>query len=250
MRIFFIVVNARLYFFSTRIWLHIYYCRMASPVFVWPLHLLGGVYADLHAGRPLSRGFEMMHTNLEEDGVRGDKVTLYFDFESPLGPNGRINVTATGGRFVGVAEAERSAVQSMVEAIRREDHVFPADYNYVVIVEKRALYDAMKSALMNFRASYVAMEFSLRKSHAGIVSLCRKVSSWLGRGHVPIGVQETIAVSAFHASMADVAIDVDHDLAHVAALVDMIINRDAEPEERRHLDQTMPMPMVNTFRDF
>jgi hypothetical protein len=218
---------------------------MGTPVFVWPLHLLGGVFADLHAGLPLSSGFEMMHTNLEVDGVRGDQITLFFDFGSPLGPNGRINIAAAGGRFPGAAEAERSAVAAMVQALRTQRQLFATDYNYVAISEKRALYNAMKTSLDGFLGAYGDMERSLKGAHCDLVALCSDVSDWLARRHPATPISETVVVHAFHASLNLQATDVAHDVAHASELVDIMIQRDAVPQEQRRFDETVPNPTVS-----
>lgn len=74
----------------------VYVFRMATPVYLWPMYLLGGVYADLHGGNIMRSGFQRQQVSVSNQGRRLEQVTYKFNFETPLVDGGRIQMDVSG----------------------------------------------------------------------------------------------------------------------------------------------------------
>lgn len=222
-------------------------CRMPPLVFVSPLTLAGGLYADLHGVNAITKPMEMMHATLDNNGQMTHQVTLILDFETPLVPEGRIRIDAAGGQFTGGAESEREAVAAFFEAVRTQHHIFPADFNYVVISEKMALFNSMRESLISFCTNYNELQQCVTDCRSGIVQLCGDVSAWLGLRHNTVTLSERSTVSAFHATLKMQSHIVGEDVRHAYQLVQLLNHRGVIPDGQVRLDATVPMPMVNVI---
>lgn len=223
---------------------------MATPLFVWPMYLVGGVFADLHAGNEVNSAFEIMYTSVAEDGTIGTRLTIFFQLDSPLSATGRVNIAASGGRYPGAAEAERSAALALIEALRLDHAIFPADYSYIRIAEKRQLYNAMRSALTDFHQQYQKLAENASLAQSAMMALTTDLSAWLGRTHPGANLGDIVAVSCLHSSISIAASELSDDISHGGLIVDMLMRRDVEPDGQQRLDLTMPMPMVSFMFDF
>lgn len=126
---------------------------------------------------------------------------------------GRITLGACGRWCEGAVEAERSCMLAMLQAIRSQYNLFPADFNYVAISEKRGLFNAMKNAFDPCHAEFVEMSNILKERHSELSMLCDFASVWIGDHHHPFVEMEDIRVaSEFQACMSVEAAKLYNDL--------------------------------------
>lgn len=83
---------------------------MDSFVIVWPLEIIGSLYADLVQGVATREGFMMKELRRWEN-------LIVFKFTSSLSSSGCISLEVTGERKQPF-EAETSAVTALIEALR------------------------------------------------------------------------------------------------------------------------------------
>jgi hypothetical protein len=76
----------------------------------------------------------------------------------PRSSTGCINLAVSGDHYAGGGDAEHSTAVAMVETLRTEYGIFPTDYNYVLISEKRVMYQAMRICLRFFCSKYDEMD--------------------------------------------------------------------------------------------
>lgn len=215
-----------------------------SAVFVWPLHLLVALYADLVSGQENQRGFSIKHTAQGEDGERGDRLTIKFNCKSPL-LNGRlVRLQVSGERAVGNFDAERTAALAMFKALRRRYRIFSADYSYGVIAEKRALFTLMTEKLRDCIRTYYDLDEAIGGMHESVVQLSTYVSTWLTSNHQSAPTSTMELVRPISVWLNSYASALDKDRKATSNVVSALAAREESPESLVRLDQTAPMPMV------
>lgn len=97
---------------------------MGSAVYVWPLHMLGGLYADLQAGNVTKGTFDFDIIRASGNGEVDEKMAICLDVRSSLSSNGRISILVAGECFSPGSEVAQSTVLAVFEALRTDYGIF------------------------------------------------------------------------------------------------------------------------------
>jgi len=219
---------------------------MESAVFVWPMHILTALYGDLVGGHGRRRGFMIEHNKVVENGEEGDRLTVKINCRTSLVPSGRIHLEVSGESRRGF-DADRTTILAVVEALRMQYSIFPADYSYGVIAEKRGLYNAMGGALQGFIKTYFEMEEADAGYHSSMLDLTRALSTWLTSSHAGARVDTIAAVGAMQVWATNCAAAIDIERTATRNVVSMVSARESPPAGLARLDRTAPMPMVTFY---
>lgn len=208
---------------------------------------MSGIHADLHGDSPVNDQYDLMHGKIKNQDLDGFKASVLFDFPSTLVPVGRIAIAAAGRWFEGDVEAEHSCMLTMIEAVHTQFNLFPADFSYMAISEKRALFNAMMNAIEPCRADFVQMSIMMKECYTQLSMLCDLVSVWIGDHHPLVDIPDIRAVVEFQTCMSKQAKRLYDDVQHAGRLSDIIVLRNVAPERQARLDAGVPMPMVSIF---
>ncbi|CAD6228292.1 unnamed protein product [Miscanthus lutarioriparius] len=217
-------------------------CRMESAVFVWPMHILTALYRDLVGRGRRGHGFMIEHNKLVENDGELDKLKVKIHCRTTLVPGVRIDLEVSGESRRGF-DADCTAIIAVVEALRMQYGIFPADYSYAVIAEKRGIFNEMGAALEGFINAYFEMDDSIAGYHSSIINLTGALSNWLTNSHTTARVYTKAAVRAMNVWATKCASAIMKERTVTTNVVSMLSAKEPPPASLVRMDRTAPMPM-------
>lgn len=180
-----------------------------------------------------------------ENQEPGDKLTIKFNFASPLTQSGRICLEASGKRVSGF-EAERTALLSMLEKLRTEYGILNADYSYVVVARKRVLFEAMRNATTSLSRAYCMVDEAVVCSSIAVHKCATALTDWLSLHEHHLDRSTITAVSSFHEWAISSISSLSAAANGTSSVVRAMMERELGPEPMVRMFETSPMPMVCT----
>lgn len=215
---------------------------MDTSVFIWPVHILTSLYGDLVGGPERGRGFIIEHNEIVENGEVWDRLTVKIHCRTALVPRGRIDLEVLGENARGF-ETDCTTILAIVEALRTDYGIFPADFSYAVIAEKRGLFNAMQGALQEIVQAYFKMDEAIAGYNDSMSNFKNALSSWLNANHEGARVYTVAAVRTMTVWATNSAA-VNKGKTVAANTVSTLSATRSNPPGLRRLDRTAPMPMV------
>lgn len=213
---------------------------------VLPIDMMCALQADLVAGRTTTDRFELLCRPIGDNGEGGDQITLRFNCPSALTSTGRICLEATGTPARGF-ESERSALINMVEKLRAEYGIINADYSYVVIANKRVLYEAMRNATADLSNAYYKMDHAIDEYCFAVQKCASSLSSWLTKMEQGTNIANMASVESIQSWTATNEESLQAGKNSTSRLVAMVMEREVGPASMARMFATSPMPMVCTL---
>lgn len=153
-----------------------------TGISVYPLHILGSLCADLAGGPEKGTGATIHHDKIEASGEIRDQLTVSIKCMTKLVAGGVIDLQVSGKAATGF-ESERSAVRAVIDTLRTQYGVFPADFSYAFIAEKRTMYNAMQTKLHEIEHAYFCLDTPVAGYSHAMKNFISTLTAWLDSNH-------------------------------------------------------------------